>query len=53
MRDIRVKDFINLVGAKLLSGLEEEVLYGFKKDTRDIEEGETYIGIQGENFNRK
>lgn len=53
MKDIKVKDFINLASAKLLCGTEEEVLIGLKKDTREIEKGDTYIGIQGENFNRK
>ena len=50
MRDIKVKDFITICNAKVLSGDKEEILENFKKDTRDIKEGDTYIGIKGEKF---
>lgn len=51
MREIRVKDIIEICNAKLLCGNKEEILENFKKDTREIEEGDVYVGIQGEKFN--
>ncbi len=48
MKDIKVKDFINNTDSKLLSGSEEEILSNFKKDTREIQKGDTYVGIKGE-----
>ena len=53
MREIRVQDIINICDGSLLSGNENDILENFKKDTREIKEGDTYIGIKGENFNRK
>ena len=53
MREIRVQDIINICDGDLLCGNENDILENFKKDTREIKEGDTYIGIKGENFNRK
>ena len=53
MREIRVQDIINICDGSLLCGSENDILENFKKDTREIKEGDTYIGIKGENFNRK
>ena len=53
MREIRVQDIINICDGNLLCGNENDILENFKKDTREIKEGDTYIGIKGENFNRK
>ncbi len=53
MREIRVQDIINICDGCLLCGNENDILENFKKDTREIKEGDTYIGIKGENFNRK
>ena len=51
MKEIKVKDIIKITNAKMLCGNEEEVLSSFKKDTREILEGDTYVGIKGENLN--
>lgn len=51
MREIKVKDIIKICNAKLLCGNENEVLGDFKKDTREIEKGDTYVGLQGEKVN--
>lgn len=48
MKQIKIKDIINLCEGKLLTGSEEETIENFKKDTREIEEGDTYVGIKGE-----
>ncbi len=53
MIEIKVKEILKICNAELLSGNEEETLENFKKDTRELEEGDTYIGIQGEKVNRK
>jgi len=53
MKDLKVKEMIQICKAELLLGNEEETLENFKKDTNEIQEGDTYIGIQGEKVNRK
>lgn len=53
MIEIKVKEILKVCKAELLSGNEEETIESFKKDTRELEEGDTYIGIQGERVNRK
>ncbi len=53
MINLKVKDIIKICNAELLTGNKEETLESFKKDTREIEKGDTYIGIQGEKLNRK
>ena len=53
MEDIKVQDVINICKAELLSGNKNEILENFKKDTREIKAGDTYVGIKGEKFNRK
>lgn len=51
MKDILVKDIIKICDAKLLYGNENIICDKFNKDTRQIESGDTYIAIKGENFN--
>lgn len=53
MKNLRVKDIIEKCDAKLVIGNEDEILDNFKKDTREIEKDDTYVGIRGEKFNRK
>lgn len=43
MKEIKVKDIIKLCEGKLLCGNEEENVLNFKKDTREIENGDTYV----------
>ena len=50
MREIRVKDIVNICDGKILSGDENTVLDNFKKDTKEVENGDTYVGLKGESF---
>ena len=45
-----VKNIIKIVDGKLISGDENETLETFSKDTRQINNGDTYVGIKGEKF---
>lgn len=47
---MKVKDIIRVTNGKLIKGNEEAEIKEFCKDTRIIKEGDTYIGIKGENF---
>ena len=48
---LRVKDILNVTNGKLFCGDENKICNKFSKDTRTIQNGDTYIGIKGENFN--
>lgn len=48
MEELKVKDIIKIANAKLIMGDSEETLENFKKDTREIEKGDTYVGFKGE-----
>lgn len=48
MKDITVKDIINICKGKLICGNENAILRKVEKDTRLIEKGDTYVGIKGE-----
>lgn len=50
MKDITVKDIIDICKGKMICGNENAILGNVQKDTRLIEKGDTYIGIKGENF---
>ena len=50
MKDIMVKDILKVTGGKLIIGDENKVCNNFSSDTRNINKGDTYIGIKGENF---
>ncbi len=50
---MKVKEIVTICNAELLSGDKEETIENIKKDTHDIEKGDTYVGIQGEKVNRK
>ena len=50
MKKILVKDIIEVTKGKLIQGDENEILENFSKDTRQINEGDTYIAIKGGNF---
>ena len=51
MKDILVKDIVRICKGKLICGNEEEICENFSKDTRQINEGDIYLGIKGERFN--
>ena len=48
--EIKVKDIINICNAELVMGNPNEACENFSKDTRQIKQGDVYIGIKGENF---
>ncbi len=50
MDKIRVKDILKITGGTLIYGNEEEVCENFSRNTKEINEGDIYIGFKGENF---
>lgn len=48
--NITVNDIIKICNAELVFGNKNEICENFSKDTREIQEGDVYIGIKGENF---
>ena len=48
---IYVKDIINVTNGKLITGNENEICEFFCKDSRQIKNGEIYLGIKGESIN--
>ena len=49
MNDIYVKDVIRLCNGELICGNENEVLDNYTKDTKEVKEGDTFVGFKGEN----
>lgn len=47
---MKVKEIIEVTNGKLIIGNLEEECKNFSRDTRIIKQGDTYIGIKGENF---
>ena len=50
-KKIRIKDLIEKCNGKLIQGNENLPFENLCKDTRELESGQIYIGIQGEKFN--
>lgn len=50
-KQIIIKDIIEKCNGKMIQGNENLVFENLCKDTRELKNGEIYIGIQGENFN--
>ena len=50
MKNIKVKDIINICNGELFFGNLNLICENFSKDTREIKENDIYIGIKGENF---
>lgn len=50
MNEIKVGDVLKITEAELVFGREDIVLGEFKKDTREIKEGDAYVGLKGERF---
>lgn len=50
-KNLLVKDIIRICKGKLICGNEEEICENFSKDTRQINEGDIYLGIKGSRFN--
>lgn len=47
---MKIKDIIDITKGNLITGREDFECENFSKDTRTIQEGDTYIGIKGEKF---
>ena len=50
MKDLSIKNIIEVTKGKLLVGKEDYVCKSYSKDTRTIKNEDCYIGIKGENF---
>ena len=50
MKEILVNDIIEKCNGKLVCGNKDDICTNFKKDTREIKKGDTFVGIKGENF---
>ena len=50
MKDITVKNILEVTGGELIIGNQEQICEVFSKDTRIINPGDVYIGIKGETF---
>ena len=48
--NLKIKDIIKCTKGNLLIGNLDSECENFSKDTRDIQNGDTYIGIKGQNF---
>lgn len=50
MKNITVKDIIEICNGELICGNLQTVCENFSKDTRQIHKNDVYVGIKGENF---
>ena len=50
-KNILVKDIIRICKGKLICGNEEEICENFSRDSRQVKDGDIYLGIKGERFN--
>lgn len=50
MKELTIKDILNITNGELIVGNEELICKRFSKDTRKIEKDDIYIGIKGETF---
>lgn len=48
---ITVEDILNITNGKLLIGEKDEVCEDFCRDSREIKQGDIYLGIKGETIN--
>jgi len=51
MKDILVKDIIEITKGELILGREGEICNDYCNDSREIKEGDIYLGIKGEKIN--
>lgn len=50
MKELKVKDVLQICNGRLICGNEDEICNNFSKDTRQIKAGDVYVGIKGDNF---
>lgn len=51
MKELKVKDIIQICNGKLICGNQEEICEHFVKDTKEVNLGDVYVGIKGEKVN--
>ena len=51
MKNLTVEDILKVTKGELIKGNEKLECENFSRDTRNIQKGDTYIAIKGENFN--
>ncbi len=51
MEEIKVKDILKITKGELIIGNPEETCEKYAKDSREVQEGDIYIGIKGEKVN--
>ncbi len=49
-QNLKIKDILQCTKGELIQGNKEEECKNYSKDTRTIQEGDTYIALKGENF---
>ena len=50
MKDLTIKNILDVTKGELIVGNEKDICKTYSKDTRIIQKGDCYIGIRGENF---
>ena len=50
MKNLKIKEIIEVTKGELINGSLDFVCKNFSKDTRTIQKGDTYIAIKGEKF---
>lgn len=50
MKNLTIKEIIEITNAELITGNLDFICKNFSKDTRNIQKGDTYIAIKGEKF---
>lgn len=50
MKNLTLKEILEVTNGELIQGNPEDICQNFSKDTRTIQKGDTYIGIKGETF---
>ena len=48
--NLKIKDIVKCINGVLITGNENDECENFSKDSREIQEGDTYIAIKGKNF---
>jgi len=48
---ITLKDILNVTNGKLIIGKEDQICEDFCRDSREVKEGDIYLGIKGESLN--
>ena len=46
-----VKDILKVTNGQLIIGKEEEIVTSFERDSREVKQDDTYLGIKGETIN--